>query len=87
MQRLRGHPYLYWVFHEGLYAQAVRWGRWKALRRLNSAIELYDLESDLSETHDVASAHPAVVRRIAEIMKAAHTESEFWPLLPARADR
>jgi arylsulfatase A-like enzyme len=79
-KRLKGHPYLYWEFHEGQYVQAVRWGRWKAIRKINSAIEVYDLETDLGETHDVAPAHPEVVRRSAEIMKEAHTESEFWPV-------
>src|SRR6266496_905339 len=82
-QTLQGHAYLYWEFHEGQYAQAVRWGRWKAVRKVSSAIELYDLETDVSETHDIAAAHPEVVLRIEEIMKEAHTESEFWPVPPA----
>src|SRR6266542_2152163 len=86
-QTLQGHAYLYWEFHEGQYAQAVRWGRWKAVRKVSSAIELYDLETDVSETHDIAAAHPEVVLRIEEIMKDAHTESEFWPVSPATRAR
>ncbi len=86
-QRLTGHTYLYWEFHEGQYAQAVRWGRWKAVRKVASEIELYDLQTDVSETHDVAPAHPDVVSRVAEIMKQAHTESEFWPVLPTSPNR
>jgi len=84
-QKLKAHTYLYWEFHEGEYAQAVRWGRWKAVRKAKSAIELYDLETDVSEKNDLAAAHPDVVRRIEEIMKEAHTESEFWPVLSNRA--
>src|SRR6185503_7981116 len=84
-QKLKAHAYLYWEFHEGEYAQAVRWGRWKALRKVKRPIELYDLETDVSEKNDLAAAHPDVVRRIEEIMKEAHTESEFWPVLSNRA--
>ena len=84
-QKLKAHTYLYWEFHEGEYAQAVRWGRWKAVRKAKTAIELYDLETDVSEKNDIAAAHPDVVRRIEEIMKEAHTESEFWPVVNNRA--
>ena len=86
-KRLKGHPYLYWEFHEGQYAQAVRWGRWKAVRKVGSEIELYDLQTDVSETLDVAPSHPEVVSRIAEIMKQAHTESEFLPVLQTVPNR
>lgn len=82
---MKAHTYLYWEFHEGEYAQAVRWGRWKALRKVKTGIELYDLENDVSEKNEIAAAHPEVVRRIEEIMKEAHTESEFWPVLTSRA--
>ena len=40
------HAYLYWEFYEGGSAQAVRVGRWKAVRQpmLTGRIELYDLD-------------------------------------------
>jgi len=79
-QRLKAHEYLYWEFHEGEYAQAVRLGRWKAVRKVNRAIELYDLQTDVAERYDIAVAHPEILRRVEEILKAAHTESEFWPV-------
>ncbi len=45
--------YLYWEFHEGGFVQAVRMGRWKAVRKgLNGKIELYDLRTDITESHD-----------------------------------
>jgi arylsulfatase A-like enzyme len=72
---------LYWEFHEGGFAQAVRMGRWKAVRRgTNGAPELYDLRSDVGETRDLAARHPALVRRAVEIMSREHVESEDWPL-------
>lgn len=78
-QKPREHDYLYWEFHEGEFAQAVRSGKWKAVRKSSKPIELYDLEIDAGETSDVAVKHPEIIRRIEEIMKSAHTESEFWP--------
>ena len=61
------HDHLYWEYH-GLWdgAQAVRMGRWKAVRLgghddPRAPIELYDLETDPGETTDVAAAHPEIV--------------------------
>jgi arylsulfatase A-like enzyme len=83
--RQKGHPYLYWEFHEQGKKQAVRMGRWKGIR-LNVAknpdgpIELYDLKTDPGEEEDIAVDHPEVVRKIAELMKTARTPSDHWPL-------
>jgi len=75
------HKYLYWEFHEGGFAQAVRMGRWKAVRRgLSSPLELYDLQTDIGETRDLAGKQTEMVSRIAEIMKREHVESEHWPV-------
>ena len=72
---------LYWEFHEGGFAQAVRIGSWKAVRKgMNGAVELYDLQTDIGETRDVAARHPALVRRAEEVMRREHVESEDWPL-------
>lgn len=72
--------WLYWEFHEGGFAQAVRMGSWKAVRKgMDGAVELYDLKTDLGETRDVAAHHPALVRRVEEIMRREHVESEDWP--------
>src|SRR5690606_2868191 len=51
----RQHRYLYWEFHEGGGKQAVRMGKWKAVRleatnRAEARIALYDLENDPGET-------------------------------------
>ncbi len=75
------HPPLYWEFHERGFEQAVRMGRWKAVRHgADQPLELYDLETDLSEETDVADEHPEVVARIEEYLKTARTESSLWPL-------
>ena len=72
---------LYWEFHEGGFAQAVRMGRWKAVRKgTGGAVELYDLKTDPGETRDRSAREPELVRRAAEVMRREHVESEDWPL-------
>jgi len=79
-QRGPNHASLYWEFHEGGYAQAVRRGRWKAVRHgVLGPIELYELQTDVGETRDVAAKHPEIIRSIALAMKREHVESENWP--------
>jgi arylsulfatase len=78
------HEYLYWEFPANGFQQAIRSGDWKAVRKgLNKAdteFELYDLESDIAESRDVASEHPDVIKRMQEIAKEAHQPSKLFPL-------
>jgi arylsulfatase A-like enzyme len=77
----RTHGYLYWEFHEGSSKQAVRLGKWKAVRLAPSKpIELYDLESDIGEQRNVADSHPDVIAQIEEILSRVRTEEDTWPL-------
>ena len=55
---------LYWEFHERGFQQAVRMGRWKAVRLKNGApLELYDLQTDRNEEREVAAANRTSSRR------------------------
>jgi len=75
------HRFFYWEFHERGFQQAVRMGRWKAVRSAKDApLELYDLNQDPTEGHDVASVNPAVVAEIEAYLEVARTESERWPV-------
>jgi arylsulfatase A-like enzyme len=77
----RHHEYLYWEFHERGFSQAVRMGDWKGVRPgLRQPVELYDLKTDVSETNNIAAAHPEVVKKIAEIMQSARTDSKEFPV-------
>jgi len=83
-RRQRRHQYLYWEFHEQGKKQAVRMGKWKAVRvnvakNPNGPIELYDLEADLSEEFNVADEHPEIVAQMATLMATARTDAEHWP--------
>lgn len=75
------HDFLYWEFHERGFQQALRMGRWKAVRpQADKPLELYDLKTDLSEKTNVASEHPDVVAKIESYLKSARTESAEWPI-------
>jgi hypothetical protein len=66
---------LYWEFRRKPDAdlqQAVRWGRWKAVRHSEGAdLEIYDLEEDLGETRDVADQHPDLVEKFESYLRSA----------------
>ena len=83
------HDHLYWEFHEGGGAQAVRKDRWKAVRldahaRPDGRVELYDLDADPGEQHDIAADHPDVAAEMAAIMSRTHRPSwnDLWNFTP-----
>ena len=69
------HEFLYWESERaGGLQQAVRMGRWKAIRDApGQALQLFDLDTDAGETADVAAEQPEVVKRITEYLAAART--------------
>lgn len=79
------HEFLYWEFPGYASQQAIRMGKWKAVRsgvnQGNSKFELYDLSTDIGEQHDVASEHPDVIRQAEEIVAREHVRSKVFPLL------
>lgn len=70
------HDYLYWEFPSYQGQQAVRMGKWKAVRKNifkgNLEIELYDLSKDIKELNDVSKEHPTIVKQVEDIMKKEH---------------
>jgi arylsulfatase A len=79
------HEYLYWEFHGMGGRQAVRMDNWKAVRldvrqNRNAPIELYNLEEDIAEQHDLAGRHPEIVQEMDQIIRQAHVPSMLFPL-------
>ena len=79
------HQYLYWEFHERGGKQALRMGNFKAVRlnvrkKPNGPIELYDLNNDIGETNNIAQKHPAIIEKMAKIMKTARIDSSVFRL-------
>jgi arylsulfatase len=74
------HRYLYWEFPQYGGQQAVRMGKWKAVRmnilKGNMKIKLFDLDNDIQEQHDVAPDHPDIVKEMEDIMKKEHHTPE-----------
>jgi len=73
------HESLYFEIYEPYFQQSVRLGDWKGYRLGTKApLELYDLKADPAEQHNLAAAHPDVVRKIEGIMAAEHTPSPHY---------
>lgn len=74
------HDHLYWEFPSYNGQQAVRYGKWKGIRKNmndgNRQIELYDLDNDPTESTDLASEHPEIVTKIEDIMIQEHRKPE-----------
>lgn len=79
------HAYLYWEFPESGGQQAVRINNWKGIHsnihKGNLVIELFDLDNDIQEQHNVAAAHPEIVKQMELIMKAEHQTPEVSTFL------
>ena len=71
------HAYLYWQYaHRKSFKEAIRVERWKAVRpAIDAPIELYDLETDLSETTNISDRYPSFVNRLDKLMDEAHTDN------------
>jgi hypothetical protein len=78
-QQTKLHDALYFEIYEPYFQQSVRLGDWKGYRLGTKApLELYDLKSDPAEKHDLAAAHPDIVKKIEDIMVAQHTPSPHY---------
>lgn len=81
------HSFLYWEFHEDGGRQAVRIGKWKAIKEgviknPNAQIQLYDLTNDPQENNNLAAAQPDIVKQAERIMQREHVEHKDFPFIP-----
>ncbi len=95
LQTLKGNPpekewtresLLYWEFYERGSAQAVRFGKWKAIRSpmFTGPIQLYDLSWDHAEKNNYAERRPKLVEHARNLFNKAHEEDPNWPSLKKR---
>jgi arylsulfatase A-like enzyme len=72
--------FLYWEFPKEGLGQAVRFGKWKALRTAaDRQLKLYDLEQDPGESDNQAARHPEVIAAVEKYLVGARVESPHWP--------
>lgn len=78
------HDYLYFEFMELDGRQAVRRGPWKLLhldiRSEHPRYELYNIDEDPGEQHDLLDACPEKVAELKSLLREAHTDDPAWPL-------
>jgi len=63
--------------------QAVRMGKWKGIRtnihqNPQGPVQLFNLDKDWKEEHNVAIEHPEIIKRIKKIIKTAHQDTEYF---------
>lgn len=77
------HDYLYWEFNEWQGpVQAIRKGKWKAVKFHKKEMEIYNIENDIGEEMNVASQHPELVIEFDKLFLKSRTENEYFPLKP-----
>jgi arylsulfatase len=75
---------IFWE-HEGNHA--IRQGKWKAVLKLKGPWELYDIEADRTEQHDLVKEQPEIAKRLIAEWEAwaKRADVDPWPG-PARTD-
>lgn len=76
------HAYLYWEYPDPTIGnKAIRVGKWKGIitniRKGNTQMQLYNLETDLREEQDVSAQHPDIVQSFRQLMKEARNGPDF----------
>jgi arylsulfatase A-like enzyme len=79
------HDFLYWEFSEQKGKRAVLKGDWKLLQldvatANPSPLQLYNVSQDIAEETDLATQHPDIVAELSQLLDAAHTRNDQYPL-------
>ena len=81
------HEFLYWEYASSGGSQAIRSGKWKALRKdlikePMRRFELYDLSEDPGEKFNVAAGHPGIIQKMKEYsLKRTPSAKPEWNFL------
>ena len=79
-KRWRRTREMYWEFYEQGSAQAVRFGKWKAIRKpmFTGPVQLFDMSNDDSEMHDYSKRRPKLVEHAEQLFKKMHEPDPNW---------
>ena len=73
------HKFLYWEFPSYGGQQAIRMGKWKGIRKNifkgNMTMELYNLDKDIQEAHNVADENPQIIKEMEKVLQEQHSQS------------
>jgi hypothetical protein len=65
---------------DGGFRQSARIDNWKGVRYgINSDIEVYNLDNDISESINVAAKHPELVQKMKTIFEEERTDTPGFP--------
>jgi arylsulfatase A-like enzyme len=88
-QDQKKHEFLNWEIQlsgwfqtlpDGGFRQSCRIGDWKGVRYgINSKMELYNLDDDISESNNIALKYPELVNRMLTIFETNRTEISGFP--------
>jgi arylsulfatase A-like enzyme len=86
------HNHLYWEFHEGDKSQALRMGKWKAIRlnvyeNPDAPVRLYNLVKDIQEQNNVAEDYPDIVDEMRNLMETSREPDPNWNLYKTEGSR
>ena len=89
--RQKLHEYLYFEFPEKTGQVAIRMGRWKGVKSnmkkdIKAPWEIYDLQTDASESNNIATHHPELAKKFEAIMRKEHTRTHIkeWEFIDKR---
>lgn len=80
-EKQKEHEYLYWEYPDPQIGnRAIRMGKWKGIitniRKGNREMQLFDLEKDIREEHDLAKKYPEIVQKLYKLMEEANCPPE-----------
>ena len=79
------HDYLYWEYPEYGGQLAIRMNNWKGIipdiMKGNMTWQLFDLNKDIQEQHDVAHEHPDIIQKMEAIVRKEHHTPEVSTFL------
>jgi arylsulfatase A-like enzyme len=81
-EKQQKHDYLYWEFNERQGPiQAVRKGKWKAVKFKDKPIEIYNLNQDIGEHNNLANENPNKALELLYLINNSRTEHSEFPLV------